>query len=110
MKKVLFFGIYDPDYSRNRILIRGFKENGWEVTQCRVNPRIHKGIGKYALLIRERAHLKHFDVQNTLIFVAFPGQTVMLLARILFPRSKIIFDAFTSVYDSNVFDRKLYGP
>ncbi len=34
----------------------------------------------------------------------------MWLAAILFPKEKIVFDAFLSLYDSNVFDRKLYGP
>ena len=79
--KVCFFGIYDPTYSRNRVLIRGFQENGYKVVHCRVDPRIHKGFIKFGFLVREyfRVHEK-FD----LVIVAFPGQTVVWLARILF--------------------------
>lgn len=106
MKKVLFFGIYDPDYSRSRVLMRGFRQNGWEVVECRADPRTNGGFRKYLTLWREgqKARTNHFD----LIIVAFPGQTVVWLARFLFGK-RIIFDAFLSLYDSNVFDRKVYG-
>lgn len=106
MPKVCFFGIYDPAYSRNRVLIRGFNENGYEVVHCRVNPREHKGVSKFFFLIREYSNIR----KNTfdLVIVAFPGHTVMWLARVLFGR-RIIFDAFVSLYNSNVFDRKLYS-
>ena len=104
--EVCFFGIYDPLYSRNRVLIRGFLENGYRVVPCRVSPREHRGVSKYFLLVREYLRVrKHpFD----LVIVAFPGHTVVWLARLLFGRP-IVFDAFVSLYDSNVFDRKLYG-
>ena len=101
-----FFGIYDPSYSRNRILIRGFEENGYDVVQCRIDPREHKGISKFFLLIREYFRIR--DRSFSLVIVAFPGHTVVWLARLLFGRP-IVFDAFVSLYDSNVFDRKLYA-
>lgn len=106
MPKVCFFGIYDPHYSRNRILIRGFEENGYEVVHCRVNPREHKGVSKFSSLMREYSYIR----KNTfdLVIVAFPGHTVVWLARILFGR-RIIFDVFVSLYNSNVSDRKLYS-
>ena len=28
--KICYFGIFDPDYARNRIIIKGFQENGYE--------------------------------------------------------------------------------
>ena len=37
--KVCYFGFYNPDYSRNRELIRGLKENGVEVIECKQNPK-----------------------------------------------------------------------
>lgn len=101
-----FFGIYDPLYSRNRVLIRGFLENGYRVVLCRVSPREHRGISKYFLLVREYLRVRKHPF--SFVIVAFPGHTVVWLARLLFGRP-IVFDAFVSLYDSNVFDRKLYG-
>ncbi len=106
LPEVCFFGIYDPLYSRNRVLIRGFKENGYRIVSCRVSPREHRGILKYFLLIREYLRIRKHPFE--FIIVAFPGHTAVWLARLLFGRP-IVFDAFVSLYDSNVFDRKLYG-
>lgn len=100
-----FFGIYDPSYPRNRVLVRGFEANGYKVFYCRVDPRKHKGILKFLLLVREYRSIRKNEFD--LVIVAFPGHTVVWLARILFgPR--IIFDAFVSLYNSNVEDRKRY--
>jgi len=106
MNKVCFFGIHDPNYARNRVLASGFRHNGYEVTDCCVDPKVYLGMGKYFQLYKEFKKLKgeNFD----LVLIAFPGQTVVWLARILFGK-KIIFDAFLSLYDSNVFDRKIYS-
>ncbi len=106
LPEVCFFGIYDPLYSRNRVLIRGFLENGYRVVQCRVDPREHRGVSKFFFLIREYFRIRKHSFE--FVIVAFPGHTVVWLARLLFGRP-IVFDAFVSLYDSNVFDRKLYG-
>ncbi len=105
-KKVLFFGIYDPAYSRNRVLMQGFRENDWEVVECRVDPKITKGLAKYIELWRDgkEAAQDKYD----LVLVAFPGQTIVWLARLIFGK-EIVVDLFLSLYDSNVFDRKLYS-
>lgn len=102
IKKVLFFGIYDPDYSRNAVLMQGFRENGWEVHECKVDPKIRRGLKKYIELWRlgKLAQLEHFDI----VLVAFPGHSVVWLARILFGK-QIVFDMFVSLYNSNVEDR-----
>ncbi len=106
LPEVCFFGIYDTSYSRNRLLNRAFEENGYRVVQCRVNPREHHGVSKYFLLVREYSRIRKHSFD--LVIVAFPGHTVVWLARLLFGRA-IVFDAFVSLYDSNVFDRKLYA-
>ena len=107
MKKILFFGIYDPDYARNRVLISGFKHHGFQVGECRVDPRANKGFKKYRALWKMGKAIKAEDWDY--ILVAFPGQTIVPLARLLFPKEKLMFDAFLSLYDSNVDDRKLYS-
>ncbi len=106
MKRVLFFGIFDPTYARTRILTEGFTKLGYEIISCRVNPRAQHGARKYWTLFRQGRALQnaHFDH----VFVLFPGHTVVWLARILFG-NRIIFDAFVSLFDSNVYDRALYS-
>lgn len=106
-KTVCFFGIYDPSYARNRILKEGFERNGYRVVECRVDPATYRGLSKYVRLYSEFRKIKfqHFDH----ILVCFPGHSVVPLARILFGK-RIIFDAFVSLYDSAVFDRRVYSP
>jgi len=108
MKRACFFGIYDRDYCRNAVIARGLESDGYSIVHCNVNPRLHKGIGKYLLLIRERVKLRNYRFD--FVFVAFPGYTCVLLARILFPKTLLVFDVALSIRAANVEDRKLYGP
>ncbi len=32
--KILYFGVYDPNYARNWVLINGLRKNGVEVLEC----------------------------------------------------------------------------
>jgi len=100
---ICYFGIYDPNYSRNRILIKGLRQNNIEVIEC--NSRLH-GIAKYIELAK-----KHFKIRKKydLMIIGFPGYQAVILAKFL-TKKKIIFDAFTSIYDSMVYDRRLARP
>lgn len=100
--RVLFFGRYDPAYSRNRILLKGLRACGVEVSECRVDPSAR--LWPLRLFWRY-LQASAFDV----MVVAFPGQEVMLLARWL-TRKPIIFDAFASHYEGYVLDRKTAAP
>jgi glycosyltransferase involved in cell wall biosynthesis len=97
--KICYFGIYDSGYSRNRIFIKGLRQNGAEVIEC-VSKK--KGIKKYFDLISQ-----HRKIQNSydVMVVGFPGQQSMILARFLTCKP-IIFDSLVSLYDSLVYDRK----
>jgi len=96
---ICFFGIYNPEYSRNRVLMSGLKQNGVEIIECRSDK---KGLLKYFDLIKKHWRIrKDYDV----LLVAFPGFQTMILARFL-TRKKIIFDCFAPLYESEVFDRK----
>ena len=100
--KICFFGIYNPNYSRNRVLIKGLRENNVEIIEC--NDRT-SGFRKYLNLIRKYRRLnKDYDI----LLVAFPGWPVMWLAKIL-TRKPIVYDAFLSVYEAEVEDRKKYS-
>jgi glycosyltransferase involved in cell wall biosynthesis len=101
MAKVLLFGIYDPQYSRNRVLIKGLTENGIEIIECRIDPTSRWKILK--LIIKALKVKSSYDA----VLVGFPGQEVMILAKAIFPKP-IIFDAFTSHYGGYILDRQLY--
>ncbi len=107
MKTVCFFGIHDPSYARTRVLTAGFRAHDWRVIECRADPRRFPGISKYVELYRQYRRIRHESID--LVIIAFPGHTVVWLARLLFGKN-IIFDAFLSLYDSNVLDRKVHRP
>lgn len=100
-----FFGIYNPEYARNRVLRNAFEKNGYDVVDCRVDPRKYKGLSKYVELAKQWKKIGNsFDY----VLVCYPGQSVVWLAWLL-SKNLLIFDAFLSLYDSNVFDRKIYS-
>ena len=106
MIRICYFGIYNPNYARNEVNIRGLRENGIEVVECHTDK---KGFKKYPILFKKLWSLKdRYDV----LFVGFHGHAVMPIAWIvakMIHRKKIIFDALISVYDTNVFDRKKHS-
>lgn len=98
--KICYFGDYDPEYSRNRILIKGLRKNGVEVILCNETSKrfvLFKLIKKFLTLSGR------FD----LIIVGYSDSRAMVpLAKIL-TRKPIIWDAFYSIYDTIVNDREL---
>lgn len=98
--RILYFGSYDPNYARNRVLISGLKQNGVDVLECRDNS---PGIKKFIRLYQKHRGLKN---QYDVIIVGFLGQQIVPFAKLIC-RKPIILDAFLSLYDSNVFDRKV---
>jgi len=100
--RILFFGIYKPGYSRNRVLIKGLKQNGIEVLECRSSS---KGLLSFFDLFFK--HLKFLGKYDFML-VGFPGQEVMFLARLL-TRKPIIFDTFTSHYGGYILDRQYFS-
>lgn len=97
--KVLCFGSYDPKYPRNRVIAKGLQENGVEVTECNDLSKIWL---RYPNLIRK--YKSDYDAT----IVLFLGHTNIPLAKILttLTAKPLIFDAFISLYDTYVFDRK----
>jgi len=102
---ICYFGNFDLNYARNRVIIKGLKENNVRVLVCHSGPR---GIKKYWKLFKE--HRKIANKYDILI-VGFAGRTrSMILFAKLISRKPIIWDAFYSIYDSWVLDRKLVSP
>lgn len=102
--KILYFGIYNPDYSRNRVLLKGLRANGVQVLECRVEPGfgwLTRLLWAYFSFFIRHSSFNFYDV----MVVGFPGQETMLVARLLTGKP-VIFDAFTSHYGGYILDRK----
>lgn len=100
--RFLYFGVYDPAYSRNRVLIKGLRRNGAEVLECRSDK--HSLMAYLELFFKYWRFIGKFDV----MVVGFPGQEAMFMARLL-TRKPIIFDSFTSHYEGYILDRKYFS-
>jgi len=93
----------EASYSRTRVLLNGMKAAGLHVLDCSSEK---KSFLRY--LVSFFKFLK-YKSKCDVIFVGFLGQFLVPLVK-LFTRKKIIFDAFVSVYQTMVFDRKKFRP
>ncbi len=102
VKTVCYFGNFDENYARNRVIIKGLKENNISVVLCNDKS---KGFKKYWKLFK-----KHKKIANKydILIVGFAGRTRSMVpfAKLII-RKPIIWDAFYSLYDSWIFDRQL---
>lgn len=101
MSKVLITGLYDPTYPRNRSLINSFKQIG-EVTEWPLRGRWWGGV-KLAFYLT-------FSYRYKYVVVLQPAQFLLpfvYLLKFIPGRPKIVVDAFISMYDTIVSDRKL---
>lgn len=97
---VCFFGNYLKNYPRVAVFRRGLKENGVEVLECQTRER---GMKKYWSLLRQHQQIKS---KYDLLVVMMGGQTLVWFAKFI-TRKKVVFDAFSSLYLTNVVDRQL---
>lgn len=118
----------EEGYPRNRGIIEGLRRNGVDVTECHEDfwkdtsqklegVKAGSGIVKmlyrllltYSKLISKFRHIGHYDA----LIVGYAGHIDVFLAKVLnlFRRKPLIFDAFLSLYDTSVMDRKIvrYG-
>lgn len=97
--KICWFGVYNLKESRNRIYIRGFKELGVEIIECRDDSN---GLLKYFKLFK-----KHWKIRNNYDFlvVGYPGHPVVWLAKLL-SNKPIIFDALCTVEEGVIISRE----
>ncbi|MFH1457485.1 MAG: hypothetical protein ABIF17_05290, partial [Patescibacteria group bacterium] len=96
---VCFFGNYILDYPRVRVLRKGFLENNVKIVECHTRQR---GFQKYLDLYGQHKKLKN---KYNILLVMMGGQTLVWFAKML-TKKKIIFDAFASLYLTNIEDRK----
>lgn len=113
--RVCYFGTYRRDYSRNRILIEGLRQNGVEVLECHrqlwrgIKDRVSVAGGNwwrpeflkrlfsvYWRLLADFRRLDDFDV----LVLGYPGHLDAPLARVLswLRRKPLVMDVFMSPY------------
>jgi len=97
--KICYFGIYDPNFGRNKVYISGLKENGHEIIECR---DISPGILKFWRLWR-----KHRKMVYDVMIVGYPGHIVVPFAKLI-SKGPVIFDALATLYEGEVLSRGRY--
>ncbi|MDP2726471.1 MAG: glycosyltransferase [Dehalococcoidia bacterium] len=130
--RVCYFGTYDESFPRNRVLIQGLLENGAQVLRCQAKlwsgtqdkitgvkgfrpasgglalSLLHRMAKSYLQLWREHRRVGPYDI----MVVGYAGHLDVLRAWVLtrLRRKPLVFDAFLSLYDTVVEDRKLIRP
>lgn len=123
--RVIYWGTYDLGKPRNRILIRGLKENGIDLVECHYDPwtTVEDKSQIKGLLQKLKFLLRWFLSYPALIwrYLRLPSHQVVVIGYlgqldvlILWPFAKIrgvpvVWDAFLSLYDTVVLDRKMVG-
>ncbi len=100
---LMTFGFPDPRSPRYRNLVKTYEQEGWDVRECLTEAKGFFG--------KHRDLLAKFKKQSTgydALLVNFPGYYLMPLAWMLtrHPHRTLIFDAFISISDTLVSDRK----
>lgn len=121
--RICYFGTYEKDYPRNRVIIQGLKKAGVEVTECHIplweKKRDKTKLGffdktgiilklpwiylKLARDFRKLDKANDFDV----LIIGYIGQLDMFIAHLIAKKKKIIFNPMISLYDTLVNDRKM---
>lgn len=122
--KVCYFGTYDVNRSRNRVIIEGLRQNGIQVVECHADlwrdtadkiravkaglfaPSLwRRFLVSYLRLLREYTRVGHYDV----MMVGYAGHFDVFLAKLLaiVSRKPLVFDIFIPLTEIIVEDRKL---
>ena len=101
---ICFFGYPNQDYSRSKILIDGLNKNSVQVISCTDKSGLF--LVRYWRLFQKFLPLRR---QADVIFVQFPGHLNVPIAWALGQlfHQPVIFDAFISLSDTYIFDRRI---
>lgn len=101
--KICFFGDYDPNYNRIRVILKGLNRIGVSYVEVRSDKR---GPALFFDLVRKYRSIGPHDV----VVVAYGGNRLLpILARLISTRP-VVWDPLYSLYDNWVYDRKLTRP
>lgn len=102
--RICYLGPFDPDYPRNRVILKGLRKNGVEVIEC--NYTSSSRILDYARLIK-----KHFLLKCDAVILGargdYYGQPLVPIIKKL-TKKPVIFDSVIALYETQVLDRKLF--
>lgn len=127
--EICFFGMYktDPGYPVNRFLLKGLREAGCDVEECRESlweGFLHDGPGRwhwrdfarmgwralqtYVSLVRRYGRAR----SHQCVIVGYPGFLEILIGRLLnlFSGRLMVLVSFISLYDTMAVDRALVAP
>lgn len=101
---ICYCGQFDPEYARNRVLIRGLRQHG---IQININEAYGNKRWPWKLIQTFRGFGDACADSDTLV-VGTPGYRDVPAWKIpaTIRRVPLVFDAFASVYDTEVLDRK----
>lgn len=123
--KVCYFGTYDRFNPRNEVMLSSLRENSVEVIECHADlwtstaekvslakrgfrgglSFVFKAVVKYLQLVGRYAKVGPHDV----LMVGYAGHVDMFLAKLLalLTGKPLVFDAYQSLHDTLVYDRRL---
>ncbi|MBI3332453.1 glycosyltransferase [Candidatus Peregrinibacteria bacterium] len=106
MRSILAFGYHDQSAPRHWNLKKLYEGRGLTMVECHTTAR---GLTAKWRDLGRKFHAMPQDAEAVLVM--FPGHTLVLLAWHLtrHPRKRLIFDAFISLWDTQVLDRKKYS-
>jgi len=110
--KICYFGTYEKEYPRNRIIIEGLRKNDIEVIECNVGSLLgrHRGFFpfNYINLIKKFFEVKirsGFDA--IIVGYSMVGSFIDIFLARLLTRKTIIFNPSISLYETLVSDRRI---
>jgi len=98
---VCHFGISNPQYSRNRIILKGLRQNGVEVVECNAHSRyLYRPPLPQLIYVKRHIQLieKHAKLHYDVLLTSYVGQLVMPLAKLMTSRP-IVLDAFLGIHE-----------
>lgn len=102
--RICYFGDYNADYARTRVLITGLLASGVTIVHCNVHTQ---GIKKYwELWKKHRSLVGKYDV----IFIPVSLSRTLSFVAKLYSTKPVIWEPLFSLYDNWVYDRKLAAP
>lgn len=116
--RVLFFGAYDTALDHRAVLLEeGLRRTGIKILHCHTKPRESKITEVFKLPIQYTIlSTKYLALKKSYDVILVPPKIghfdvilISLLKRIRRDRSPVVFDAFLSIYDTMVVDRRAIG-
>jgi glycosyltransferase involved in cell wall biosynthesis len=101
--KICYFGIYDPNFGRNKTYISGLIQNGVEVIECRDTSA---GPVKFFRLWKKHQKIIKQGGYDILL-VGYPGHLVVPFAKMI-SKKPVIFDALSTLFEGEVISRGKY--